>query len=70
MPTYIYNSSQTDGKYHEIHLTTCNHLPKISNRVILGWHVDCKSAIREAERRTGCNDFDGCYYCSRNCHRG
>ena len=70
MQDYIYNKSKLDGKYHEVHATKCIHLPRIENQVSLGWHSDCKSAISEAERETGDHDFDGCAFCSLDCHKG
>lgn len=70
MPDYIYNTSKTDGKYHEVHTTLCRYLPYSWNRESLGCHSSCKEAIKEAESRTGDRDFDGCYHCSRDCHHG
>ncbi len=70
MPYYIYNKNRWDGKYHEVHETTCSHLPTNENQEDLGWHLNCQAAIREAERRTGAKDFDGCHYCSDECHHG
>lgn len=70
MPTYLYNDSKTDGTFHEVHTDTCQHLPYSWNRVNLGWHINCEEAIKEAQRRTGKYDFDGCYHCCRECHTG
>lgn len=70
MPYYVFNKNRWDGKYHEVHETSCSFKPTAANSVDLGWHSDCKSAIQEAKNRTGDYDFDGCKYCSPSCHKG
>ena len=70
MPTYLYNESKTDGKYHEVHTDSCSHLPSSWNRKDLGWHANCREAIQTAQNRTGDYDFDGCAYCCNDCHNG
>ncbi len=70
MPYYVFNDKRWDGKFHEVHETTCAHKPTLANQTDLGWHSNCKDAIKEAERRTGSRDFDGCYYCCKDCHKG
>ncbi|MCG4457653.1 hypothetical protein PT177_03180 [Erysipelothrix rhusiopathiae] len=70
MKKYLYNKSKTDGVYHEVHVTTCKHLPDMKNRVSLDEQKNCHDAIKKAERLTGDHDFDGCMYCCENCHNG
>lgn len=67
MPNYCVNTnSQSDG-YHEVHdIGTCSHLPDHANRLALGWHDDCKSAVKKAKESYTYSD--GCAYCSRVCH--
>ena len=70
MPEYIYNKNRWDGKFHEVHTKSCNYKPRLENQVDLGWHPNCKEAIKEAVRRTNEHDFDGCKYCCPDCHSG
>ncbi|CAM3881629.1 hypothetical protein RHSA111115_12190 [Rheinheimera salexigens] len=69
MPKYIFNkNAQTTGE-HEVHNeNTCKYLPNIENRVDLGYHDTCQSAVKEAKRQYPNNTFDGCYYCCLSCH--
>lgn len=71
MKTYLYNKNQDQRGNHEVHVSTCSHLPITSNQVyISGFHSDCRSAIQAAKRQSGKTDFDGCYYCATACHTG
>jgi hypothetical protein len=66
MPNYLVNRQpQTTGE-HEVHETTCGHLPDISNQEPLGWFSTCQQAVVEARRRY--RNVDGCFWCSRSCH--
>lgn len=68
---YYYYNKNTDSKgNHEVHSSDCNYLPSELNRVLIGYEVDCQSAIARAKRDTGKTNFDGCYFCSRTCHTG
>lgn len=51
---------------HQVHTVDCGHLPAPHNRIPLGRHPDCRSAVDKA--RTRFPDADGCYHCSRPCH--
>lgn len=51
---------------HEIHTSTCTHLPAPSNREFLGQFMDCSEAIKEAKELY--SKVNGCYYCCRMCH--
>ena len=68
MPNYIVNKNSQPTGEHEVHQTTCNHLPDIKNQISLGSHINCQSAVNEAQRRFPDNTFDGCFYCSNACH--
>lgn len=70
MPNFIVNkNAQSDG-YHEVHNLDagCSFLPLPQNQISLGYHHDCTSAIRDAKARYPTHLFDGCYYCTPNCH--
>ncbi|RDE10343.1 hypothetical protein DVH29_02860 [Pelagibacterium lacus] len=66
MPNYIVNKNAQANGDHEVHETTCAHGPDFWNRQDLGWHADCKSAVRAA--RVYYSQSNGCYYCSKPCH--
>ncbi|TMP88347.1 hypothetical protein CWC05_02620 [Pseudoalteromonas ruthenica] len=66
MPTYLVNKRAQSNGDHEVHEDTCNHLPDLSNRMNLGWHADCVSAVREAKKMY--NTANGCKFCSEYCH--
>lgn len=72
MPYYICNKNIDDKGRHEIHTTSCNHLPLEKNRIDAGHHNDCKGAIQQMENANpgGKFNFDGCAYCCPLCHKG
>lgn len=62
---YVNKNAQSNGD-HEVHKAGCSWLPKRENRIYLGEHSTCKSAVRKAK-----NEYlkvNGCYYCSNDCH--
>lgn len=69
MAYYIVNVNKDDNGKHEVHETTCQHLPHYTNQHALGYHADCESALRAAET-AGYAPADGCWHCSRPCHTG
>lgn len=68
MPNYCVNKNAQPTGEHEVHNVTanCNYLPLPSNRLDLGWHADCESAIKKAKNHY--SNVDGCYYCCKECH--
>lgn len=62
---YVNKKAQSNGD-HEVHTSTCNHLPETINRLYLGEFSTCTSAVREAKKYY--SQSNGCYYCSRACH--
>lgn len=77
MPNYCVNANSQSrtvlgGEEHEVHDLTpgaCNRLPNSENRIPLGSHPNCDSALRAAGNLvTG--KVDGCYYCCNPCHTG
>lgn len=66
---YIVNSNAQWSGEHEVHnLGKCTNvnLPLPQNRVPLGWHPDCASAVRAA--RAYYSNVDGCKHCAEACH--
>lgn len=69
MANYIINTGKTDGKYHEMHKTTCNHLPYSWNQKDLGYHSSDVKALEYA-KSIGYSDADGCAHCCSSVHHG
>ncbi len=73
MPTYYVNKNrQTTGdQNYEVHIDngTCPYPPNLENRVGLGFHANCQSAVAAAER-AGYSPANGCYWCLNECHTG
>jgi len=69
MPNYIINKEKTDGKYNEVHTTTCNHLPILNNRENLGYFANAKAAVVYATTN-GYPKADGCNFCCEEANRG
>lgn len=67
---YYYNKNKNKSNSHEIHRAGCRYLPKEENRMKIGLADDCKKAILKAKEKTGLTNFDGCYYCCRECNEG
>ncbi len=70
MPSYIVNSRKTDGRYHEVHVENshCNSYPSVTNTVLLGFQVNCQSALSAANSK-GYRPADGCKFCVPECHK-
>lgn len=49
MSNYLVNSQPQSTGEHEVHEERCRHLPNVENRQNLGWHADCKSAVKKAK---------------------
>ena len=67
VPYCVNKNAQNTGE-HEVHKISCTspYLPDEENRIHLGRHADCHSAVRKA--REIYNNVDGCYHCCRPCH--
>ena len=68
MPQYCVNRNpQTNGD-HEIHNldANCSYLPDPPNRLGLGNHTTCHTAVRAAKQHYP--QSNGCYHCARACH--
>lgn len=69
MARYILNSNAQSTGEHEVHNTnTCYWLPEPRNRIDLGEHPNCQSAVSEARRRYQGRKVDGCAHCCPDCH--
>lgn len=68
MSNYCVNKNPQSTGEHEIHNldASCSHLPDYSNRLNLGWHLNCHSAVKKAKEYY--NNVDGCLYCCSDCH--
>lgn len=69
MPSYCVNKNAQPGSGdHEVHdlASTLGCLPAPANRVSLGYHPDCRSAVQAAELRYA--DVNGCARCCPACH--
>lgn len=71
MANYCVNSNpQPSSGDHEVHILdgTCTRLPNPENRVALGDHLNCQSAVEAAKKIYPSSD--GCYYCCEECNTG
>jgi hypothetical protein len=68
MPTYCVNSTAQSNGDHEVHDVTANKwcLPTRANRVDLGHHGTCSSAVRAAKNHF--RQVNGCRWCAPACH--
>ena len=63
---FVNQNAQISGE-HEVHKEGCPYLPAPSNRVNLGLHEHCSTAVAEA-RRCHYRNVDGCFWCCNDCH--
>ncbi len=68
MANYCVNKNAQSTGEHEVHNTdaSCSYCPDPNNRVNLGNHSDCHSAVTAAKAHYP--NVDGCYYCCKPCH--
>lgn len=67
---YYFNENTDKNGNHEVHKESCSYLPDVANRKLIGLADDCKEAIKKAKQEHPLKSFDGCYYCSYQCHKG
>lgn len=67
---YYYYKYLDDKGNQEVHHEDCTYLPSESNREYIGYVENCKTAIERAIEKSGKTNFDGCYWCSRECNTG
>ncbi len=66
MPNYYVNQNAQLNGDHEVHEEGCSYMPAPQNRMPLGVHSNCASAVQAAKRRY--DRANGCYHCSYACH--
>lgn len=70
MPYYCVNrNAQSISGDHEVHDLTpgaCSRLPNLENRIALGWHLTCHTAVAQAKAYYP--TADGCFWCCSACH--
>ena len=66
MAYYCVNKNVQKNGDHEVHKVGCSHYPNEENRIGLGDHASCASAVREAQKYY--TQVNGCYWCSSPCH--
>jgi len=63
---YLSLKPKRDKGTNAVHKSSCRHLPRPKNRKHLGNFLNCKGAVREAEKFV--EKPNGCCYCSRLCN--
>jgi len=66
MPAYYVNKVAQPNGDHEVHTDGCPYPAEVQNRLQLGNHINCHSAVRDAKLYYSA--ANGCYYCSNPCH--
>lgn len=67
MAQYCVNKNGQSNGDHEVHnLATCTVLPNSDNRLALGEHVTCRTAVTKAKEIY--SQSNGCATCSPSCH--
>lgn len=62
---YMNKNAQSNGD-HEVHEEGCSWMPLPQNRLGLGEHASCYTAVAEAKKVDPY--ADGCKHCSPACH--
>ena len=62
---YVNQNAQSNGD-HEVHVSTCQWLLSVQNKIYLGRFNNCFEAVVEAKKHFV--RADGCYYCCNPCH--
>jgi len=70
MNQYFLNKNAQSNGQHEVHTASCTYVPSLENRIDLGYHSNCHSAITKAKSMYPYWNIDGCYFCSLACHHG
>ena len=67
MARYYVNANENEDD-HEVHIEDCTHGADEVNRIDLGEHSSCETAVDLA--KTHFPNADGCAHCSGDCHTG
>ena len=70
MGNYCVNKNAQNNGDHEVHNVSaaCSFLPDPANRLALGYHAYCSSAVQSATAHYA--QVNGCAYCAPDCHTG
>ena len=70
MATYCMNRQAQPNGDHEVHNLNVGSrcLPATHNRIPLGQHPTCQSAVAAARNLYPAARINGCYYCANACH--
>lgn len=66
-PYYVNRNAQPNGD-HEVHTTGCPVPPEFHNRIDLGYHLTCYTAVQAAKQHY--RQSNGCRFCCPACHTG
>ena len=67
MPNFYVNKNAQSNGDHEVHeVGTCPTPANTENRVALGFHASCSSAVTEAKKHY--SQVNGCANCAPACH--
>jgi hypothetical protein len=68
MADYCVNKNAQSNGDHEVHNldANCSYLPDSSNRLALGNHANCTTAVQKAKQTYP--QSNGCAYCAAACH--
>ena len=65
MKFFLSITTTTKGQ-HIVHKSICDFLPIDSNRIDLGEHYCCESALEKAKNQH--ENSNGCFHCAVLCH--
>ena len=66
MTQYCADRNKSSHGDHEVHEISCAYVPQAKDRLELGNHPDCRSAVTAAKRVYA--QSTGCSVCSPNCY--
>lgn len=66
MKYYCVNKNAQQNGDHEVHAVGCSFYPAEDNRIGLGQHQNCSTAVLAAQKHY--SQVNGCYYCANACH--
>lgn len=67
MDAYFINKEAQFTGEHEVHKSNCTYIPATANKLYLGIFSNCDEALNEASKYY--KHVDGCYFCSKECHK-
>lgn len=67
---FYLNANEQPAGEHEVHRDDCYWMPASDNRLYLGIHESCGSAVGRAQVGYPAWSINGCMHCSIACHTG